>query len=108
MAARNPDVKYASFDQGAAGSTTLVAAPGAGKKIVLKSIALTMSAGGTAQLRSAGNNISGAFPIAANGGLVLPPSENEAWTECNANEALNLFTVTGLAKGLVSYVVDPG
>ncbi len=97
---------FASFAQGAAGATAIVAAV-AGKKIVVKSLVFTMTAAGTAKLRSgASTDMTGDMAIASNGGLVLPPVKDEAYTETVVGEALNIVTTTGLAKGCVSYTVE--
>ena len=105
MAQRSPGTFFFKFDQGAAGTTELVAAV-TGKKIVLKALVFTMSAAGTATLKSATTAISGAMPIAANGGMVMPPVKDEAYAECAVSEALNITTTVGLAKGFGAYSLE--
>lgn len=106
MAQRSPGTQFAPIAQGAAGATQLVAAV-AGKTIVVKGLVFTMTAGGTAKLRSgAANDITGDMAIAANGGLVMPPVKDEAYCQTLPGEALNIVTTTGLAKGCVIYTVE--
>ena len=46
------------------------------------------------------------MPIAANGGMVMPPVKDEAYAECAVSEALNITTTVGLAKGFGAYSLE--
>ena len=106
MAQRSPNTRFVSFAQGAAGATELVAAQ-SGKTIVVKGLVFTMTAAGTAKLRSgASTDMTGAMAIASNGGLVMPPVKDEAYCESVPGEALNIVTTVGLAKGCLMYTVE--
>jgi hypothetical protein len=97
----------ASFDQGAAGTTAVVAAPGVGKRIWVVGYTIGMSAAGTAKWQSAANDKTGAIPFigTAYGPFADRGNEETPLFACNENEALNLTTVTGAAKGYVTYYI---
>lgn len=96
----------ASFDQGAAGTTDLIAAPGAGLHIVLLGILAAFDAAGTAQLRdSTPTAITGVMPVAANGNIIATPG-NLPLGRCAANTKLQIVTATAKAKGVVIYAIE--
>lgn len=96
---------HASFDQGAAATTELVAAPAAGYRIVVHGITIGIGTTGTAQLLSAATALTGAIPIAASDPKDLLAG-SDMTLQCAAAEALNLTTVTGAAKGVVFYSTE--
>lgn len=86
----------------------IVAAPGAGQKIVVHFLVLIATSGAnTATMKSAGTAIGPAWGFADKGGLVLPQND-DGWFECAANEALNLALTAATAMGVhVGYSVQP-
>lgn len=94
--------------QGAAGSTDLVAAPGAGLKIYVVNIVLIMTAGGTLKFQeNAATDLTGAMALATNGGIVDLGDGREPVLQTNtANLKLNLVTTTGAAQGWIRYFID--
>jgi hypothetical protein len=71
------------------GNTEVVAAQGAGVKIRVLSMAIVSTIAQTVKFQSGTTDISAAFPVAANGGLVMPKNDH-GWFETAANEALNI------------------
>lgn len=101
-----PDLNDAVVAQGVAGTTTVVAAV-AGKSICVEQCALVLGAAGTAKFQSAAVDITGAFSLAANGGLVLPAAVGRGrWFKTAPGAALNLVTTGGAANGVLSYHLE--
>jgi hypothetical protein len=97
---------YVAVAQGGAGTTALIAADTSQKHKVL-GCALIMDAAGTLKFTDGTDDLTGAMSIAANGGFVLPAS-NEYYLTTNAsNRALNIVTVTGKASGFVIVATEP-
>lgn len=71
------------------GNTVVVPAQGAGVKIRVMSLAVVSTLAQTIKFQSATTDKSAAFPVAANGGLVLSQNDR-GWFEAAANEALNI------------------
>jgi hypothetical protein len=89
---------------GVTAQTAIVAAPGAGKRILVLALGLTLTVAGTAQWHSAaGNALTGAMTLAS--GTPLQLSHPDGVLKCNANEALNLTCVTGTGAGWVRYII---
>lgn len=93
------DVRSASFDSQT--STTLVAAPGAGKSVVVVGLVLSGDAGATTVTIDDGTN--DLFTALNTAQLVLPLSDL-GWFEGGANAALSL-TAAAAVTGHVRYVV---
>lgn len=105
MATIGIGIQNASFDQGAAGTTDLIAAPGAGKVIKVLGYVIASSAAGTVKLiDSTPTDITGAMPIAANGSIVVQGRHQVG--VCAANTKLQLVSATGACKGNVTYIID--
>jgi hypothetical protein len=102
MAQRSPHTRFLKIDQSAAGTDTLIAAD-ADYKIVVKGIQGSMGAAGTVKLVGGTTDLTGAMPVAANGGFVIPPVKDEAYTETLVNEALKITTTGGAFKGMLQY-----
>lgn len=103
---RRPDLNTVVITQGAAGTTELVPAVTA-QRIVVESVALVMDAAGSATFKSGANAITGAMPLGANGGVVLPSTgQGGEWFKTAEGEALNLVTVTGKAFGCLTYRIE--
>lgn len=93
----------AVITQAGAATTELVAAPGAGKHIVVHGYTFT-NASGTATFKSATTAISGAmtaggYPVSADGFQLM---------RCASNEALNLVTSAAAAMGHLKYTIELG
>lgn len=88
--------------QGSAATTELVAAT-AGKRVYVTGWCISMDTAGTAKLQSASTDLTGAMKIGVTpAGMANGVSPIVATA---AGEALNLTTVTGAAKGYVSYYI---
>jgi hypothetical protein len=70
------------------GNTQLVAAQG-GLRIVVLEVCIITSAAQSVKFQSATTDISCAWPLATNGGLVLPYGRH-GWLQTNIGEALNV------------------
>lgn len=73
----------------------------AGKKIAVYALALTVAAAGTVQFLSDDTALTGALPLDANGGLVLPNTGNSYFATL-AGDPLVLTTAVGVA-GFLTY-----
>ena len=94
----------AAIDQAAAGTTAVVAAPGAGYHIEVISYSLSMTPAGTYQWKSATTALTGNMPLGAAPFQAKGDSDNPVLV-CAANEALNLVSVTGAADGNLVYQI---
>lgn len=72
------------------GDTTLIAAPGDGRRIAVSHVHAQAAAAMNVTLKSGSTAITGPMPQAAGGGWVTPPPTHTAqyWYICNNNEAL--------------------
>lgn len=102
------------ISQAAAGFTLLVPPKMGLHYVKVLAVVLFMSAGGTLKLVQGSTDgtstadVTGAMPIAANGGFVLPPAElANPWFFTAPDQALGLFTVTGLAAGYMLAAYSP-
>lgn len=98
-------VSHVAVSQGGAGTTAVVAAPGAGLRVVLHGALLVMDLAGTAKFQSAATDLTGAMSLATSSPLGVA-LDSDCVLRCAANEALNLTTATGAAKGVVWYSVE--
>lgn len=99
-----------AVDQSGAGSTDIVAAPGAGMKIYVVTIVLGISANGTAQFTegTGPTNLSGNIPIAANSGMVeIGDGVNPVLQTNTANSKLSVVSTGGALDGWIRYFVAP-
>lgn len=103
LAARH-GAKRASIDISTATTTEVVAAPGAGKAIVVTNVVLTIISGNTAVWKSAATALCGAISTP---GYVAGDGDNGI-LQCEDNEALNLTsTSTEAITGHITYVEVP-
>ena len=84
---------FAFGNPSSGGNTQLVAAQG-GLRIVVLEVCIITSGAQSVKFQSATNDISCAWPLATNGGLVLPMSEH-GWMQTNVGEALNVNLSVG-------------
>ena len=80
------------------GNTQVVAAQGASVRVRVLSVLVVATLGVTVKFQSATTDITAGFPLAANGGMVLPYNPH-GWFETAANEALNINLGLGTATG---------
>lgn len=80
---------FAAINLAAAGVTQVVAAPGAGYRIVPLSYVFSTNTAANFQWLSAATALSGPMPAAVNGGFSVPES-TQGLMVCGDNEALNL------------------
>jgi hypothetical protein len=89
------------------GATALVAAV-AGTKYRVLALAAIATLANSIKFQSASTDITGTFPLGANGGLVLPFNEH-GWFETNVNEALNVNMTVATSTGVqIQYIKLPG
>lgn len=98
-------LQFVAIAQGAAGTTALVSAAGAGVKIKVVSYVFTLSADGTAKFTGTGD-LTGAMDVAAKGGVVAVGHAQNHLLETAANAALSIVTTGGAAKGHLAYFVE--
>lgn len=101
---------FAAISAAASGANTLVAAGGAGLKVKLVSYMLIAegTVAATFQSGAGGTALSGALPLVANAGAVVPgtPSSHIMETAANTLLNLNLSAAVGV-RGHLSYFLEP-
>ena len=85
-------------------TTAIVAAPGAGRRIVVRGYAVSLDAAGEILWESASDNLTGLMELAADTPLSPGFGESDVVLVCGTNEALNL-TSTAAANGHVLYEI---
>jgi len=93
------------INQGAAGTTLLVAAT-QGRRVRVTRVVVTLSATGTLKFTDGTDDLTGPFDVAAQGGFVLPSDTANPWFDGAADRPLNIVTTTGAARGLVDYYLE--
>lgn len=88
-----------SFDQSAAEAGDLVAAPGAGFRIVVKNFTCTAAAAGTVQLKTGTTNLTGAMPT----GVGIPVEFDDV--HCAKNEKFAVTSTVSALKGYFAYEI---
>lgn len=104
----NRTIAVSLIEQGAAGSTDLVTAPGPGLKIYVVEIVLAMTPAGTIRFTegTGPTNLTGPIPLAASTPLVvIGDGINHVLATGTANVKLSITTATGAASGWISYFV---
>jgi len=103
---KNRTVLTAFANPASSGSNALIAAPStATVAIRVLSVALVTTGAQSVKFLTAATDISATFPLAANGGLVLPYNEH-GWFQCAAGEALNINLSSASAVGVqIQYMV---
>jgi hypothetical protein len=107
---RSVPLKTAHVNLGATPSTSganqLLAAT-AGAKFRVLSVAVVATTAVSVKFQSASTDITGTFPLGANGGFVLPFNEH-GWFETNVNEALNINLSGAVSTGVqIQYIKLP-
>lgn len=95
----------AAVSTASSGATSIVSAPGAGKRIRVLGYCLAAAGAVTAKWQSAANDLTGAMSLAT--GVAQPSgSYPGGCLDCNANEALNINLGGAVqVSGWVNYVV---
>jgi hypothetical protein len=96
---------YVPVNQGAPGTTALVAADPTRKNKVLGAV-LTLSATGTLKFTDGVGDLTGPMDISATGGFVLPASLIPFTETAAINRALSLVTTGGAARGVVLVLIE--
>lgn len=107
---QNRTIVQVALDQGGAGSTDLVAAPGAGLRIFVVTIVVSMAAAGTIRFTegTGPTNLTGDLDIALAGGFVsIGDGVNPVLQTNTANSKLTVTSTTGAANGWIRYFVAP-
>jgi hypothetical protein len=107
---RTSPLKTAHVNLGAtpasSGANQLIAAA-AGAKYRVLSVAVVATTAVAVKFQSASTDITGTFPLGANGGFVLPFNEH-GWFETNENEALNVNLGGAVSTGVqIQYIKLP-
>lgn len=93
--------------QGAAGTTTLVAAPGAGLEIVVHGADIAIDGGGSFKLVSGSTDITGSFYAHSSSHANVSIAQGaDCVIKCGANEALKVTSVTNPVSGVLFYSVQ--
>ena len=88
------------------GDNSLVAAV-AGARYRVLSVAVVSTLANSIKFRSGTTDISGTFPLAANGGFVMPFNEH-GWFETAVGEALQINMTVATSTGVqIQYIVLP-
>lgn len=88
----------------ASGNTQLVAAQGGGVRIRVLSINFVALAAVDVKLQSATTDLTGTYPNAANGGVVMPNNQH-GWFQTAANEALNInLSLATTVGGVLTWI----
>jgi hypothetical protein len=93
------NVSYAFATPSSSGSTTLVVAQ-AGQRIIVLQVCVITSAANNIKFQSNGStDISALFPLAVNGGFVMPYSQL-GWMQTNIGESLTINMSSGSSTGV--------
>jgi len=112
VSSHNRSFVQLAINQSAAGTTDLVAAPGAGVKIYVVAIVLSNShtAAGTFRFTegTGPTSLTGDLQMAASGGGIVAIGDGtEVILQTNtANSKLSLITATGFCDGWMRYFID--
>lgn len=99
--AKNPRFQSVEINQGAAGTTELVAAPGEGRRICVVSYLVVLDGGGTFGF----SGCSGDIPADDKSGASFAGSDKGPAFVCAPGEALSIVTTVGAAQGHLAYCV---
>lgn len=106
----NRTITQVALDQGVAGSTDLVAAPGAGLKVYVVGIVVALSAAGTVRFTegTGPTNLTGDLDLALAGGFVsIGDGANVILQTNTANSKLTITSTGGAANGWIRYYIAP-
>lgn len=107
----NRTITQVPVNQSAAGSTDIVAAPGAGLRIYVVTIVLSNShsANGTIKFTegTGPTNLTGEMQLTVAGGFVVGNGSGVVLSTETANSKLSVVTVTGFVDGYIRYYVAP-
>lgn len=106
MAFYNITVLRVPVNQGAPGTTQLVAAS-SGNKHKIVGVILTLDAAGTLKFIDGSGDLTGPMSLPASGGFMMPGVLTFPLVETGVNSALSVVTTGGKAAGVVLYVTEP-
>lgn len=95
----------AIIEQGAAGTTELVAAI-AGKRIWVFNYVVVLGADGTVKFVDTDGDLTGAMPAKQTGGVSAPGQPSAHWFTTGVGKALSIVTTGGAAHGHLAYFVE--
>lgn len=103
---KNISVKTAYVDVSSAGSNDVILAPTTSDVAIrVLSVAIVTTLANAVKFTSAATQISATWPLAANGGLVLPFNEH-GWFQCAGGEKLAINLGTATATGVhIQYII---
>jgi hypothetical protein len=103
---KNKTVLSAFVNASSSGSNAVLAAPGSTSVAIrVLGVAVVTTSAISVKFQSASTDISATWPLAANGGLVLPFTEH-GWFQCAGGEALNVNLSGASATGVhILYMV---
>lgn len=100
-------VSSVAVAQGSAGTTALVAAPGAGLRIVMHGADISIDGGGSVKFASASTDLTGAmFTHSASHATISIAGGADCVLRCAENQALNIISTSNPASGVVYYTVE--
>lgn len=97
-------VFYVSIDQTGAG-TTDIASASSGQRCKIVSAFLIIAAVGTCKFIDESGDLTGALPLDANGGFVLPASL-VPYAVGSVNSKVSVVTTGGAVKGCIGYILE--
>lgn len=104
----NRTIIQVAIDQSVAGSTDVVAAPGAGLKVYVVGVTVSLSAAGTIRFTegTGPTNLTGDLDVALAGGFVtFGDGANVVLQTNTANSKLTLTSTGGAANGWLRYYI---
>lgn len=97
--AYNFQVQYAFISPAASGLTIVVAAQAGSRIVVLQCCVITSGSNVVNFADSSAGAVSASFPLAANGGFVMPYSQ-VGWMQTSIGGALQINMSTGVSTGV--------
>lgn len=99
-------MQYAFVNTGdATTDNELVAAPGAGYKVVVRKYDISSDTDATVTFESGGSTVVSGQHVGARGGKVAP-ADGHPWFECAENESLTITTSAGAAMVTIGYSIE--
>lgn len=102
---RTPHVNLGATPASSGANQLVAAEPGARYRVLSAAVVATTTV--SVKFQSGTTDITGTFPLGANGGFVLPFNEH-GWFETNVNEALNINLSGAVSTGVqLQYIKLP-
>ncbi len=101
----SPHVRLGATPASANANSLIAAATGTKYRVLAAAVVATTAV--SVKFQSASTDITGTFPLGANGGIVLPYNEH-GWFETSSNEALNIHLSSAVSCGVqIQYIKLP-